>query len=86
MKITIYSTTTCPYCKMLKDYLDEKEVKYEEKLVDQDDIAREEMLTVSGGFLGVPFTVVEKEDGTKDTVIGFDKNKIETLLAEKEQE
>jgi glutaredoxin len=35
MKVIIYSTTTCPYCKMLKDYLDEKKVEYVEKLVDQ---------------------------------------------------
>jgi len=63
MQITIYSTTTCPYCKMLKDYLSEKNLTFKEKLVDQDDIARDEMASVSGGFLGVPFTLVIKEDG-----------------------
>jgi len=61
---------------MLKSYLDEKKVKYTEKLVDQDDAAKEEMLKASGGFLGVPFTVVKKDDGTQDSIVGFDKNKI----------
>jgi glutaredoxin len=64
---------------MLKDYLDEKGVKYEEKMVDQDDAAREEMVKESGGFLGVPFTVVEKDD-KKTTIVGFDKTKIDSTV------
>ncbi len=80
MKITIYSTTTCPYCKMLKDYLKEKSITFTEKLVDQDDAAREEMMAVSGGFLGVPFTAITKDDGSKETVLGFDKGKLNSVL------
>jgi glutaredoxin len=79
-QVTIYSTTTCPYCKMLKDYLGEKGVSFSEKLVDQDDEARENMMQASGGFLGVPFTVVVKDDGTKETIIGFDKGKVNSVL------
>ena len=44
MQITIYSTTTCPYCKMLKDYLGERGLAFMEKLVDQDDTAKNEMM------------------------------------------
>ena len=80
MQITIYSTTTCPYCKMLKDYLSEKNLTFKEKLVDQDEAAREEMVKDSGGFLGVPFTVIVKDDGSKDTIIGFDKNQVNEIL------
>ena len=80
MKIIIYSTTTCPYCKMLKDYLDEKGIGFEEKLVDQDDEAKNEMMEKSGGYLGVPFTVFTKEDGAETNVIGFDKVKIDKAL------
>ncbi len=79
MNVTIYSTTTCPYCKMLKSYLDEKGVKYTEKLVDQDESAREEMTSISGGFLGVPYTVIEK-DGKKEKIVGFDKGKVNEIL------
>lgn len=79
MQVTVYSTTTCPYCKMLKDYLSEKGISYTEKMVDTDEAAREEMMSISGGFLGVPFTVVMK-DGSKETVIGFDKGKINSFL------
>ena len=80
MQVTIYSTTTCPYCKMLKDYLGKRNISFTEKLVDQDDAAREEMVKESGGFLGVPFTVVIKEDGSKEAIVGFDKGKINTTL------
>ncbi|MFC1625899.1 glutaredoxin family protein [Patescibacteria group bacterium] len=80
MKVTVYSTTTCPYCKMLKEYLEEKGVDYDEKLVDQDDTAKEQMQGVSGGFLGVPFVVVTKEDGSKHTILGFDKGKLASVI------
>jgi glutaredoxin len=79
MQVTIYTTTTCPYCKMLKDYLTEKGVAFTEKLVDQDDAAQKEMLQVSGGFQGVPFSVIKKDGGT-ETVIGFDKGKIDDIF------
>lgn len=78
--ITIYSTTTCPYCKMLKEYLVSQNVEFTEKLVDQDEAAKEEMMQASGGFLGVPFTVIKKEDGSSENVIGFDKSKINQTL------
>lgn len=80
MTVKIFSTTTCPYCKMVKDYLKSKNVSFEEKLVDSDEKAREEMAQVSGGFLGVPFTVITKDDGTNETVLGFDKGKLDSLL------
>jgi hypothetical protein len=65
---------------MLKDYLMAKNVVFVEKLVDQDESARNEMSVESGGFLGVPFSVVIKDDGTKETIIGFDKGKLEKVL------
>lgn len=80
MQVVIYSTTTCPYCKMLKDYLKEKNFTFTEKLVDVDEAAKTEMIASSGGFLGVPFTSIVRDDGTKETVVGFDKGKIDQVL------
>lgn len=80
MKVTIYSTTSCPYCQMLKDYLDSKKVTYVEKMVDQSEEAKNEMMNESGGFLGVPFVTIYKDDGTKENVIGFDKGKLDKLI------
>jgi glutaredoxin 3 len=80
MTTTVYTTTTCPYCKMLKNYFEEKNVEFKEKLVDQDDNARDEMMKASGGFLGVPFTVIEKDGESPQTVVGFDKNRLNEIL------
>lgn len=81
MNVIVYSTTTCPYCKMLKEYLGSKNITFVEKMVDQDPAAQNEMVSASGGFLGVPFTVVNKDDGTKETIVGFDKGKLEKVLS-----
>ncbi len=80
MQITIYSTATCPYCKMLKDYLNQKNLPFTEKMVDQDEKARDEMSNYSGGFLGVPFIMVVKDDGNRETIVGFDKGRLEQVL------
>ena len=48
--------------------------------MDQDDLARDEMVKVSNGFLGVPFSVITKNDGAKETVIGFDKGRLDSIL------
>ena len=79
MQVTIYSTTTCPYCKMLKSYLNEKNISYVEKYVDQDESAREEMMAKSGGYLGVPFIIVSN-NGEETTIIGFDKNRVNKVF------
>ncbi len=80
MQVTIYSTTTCPFCQSLKKYLEEKNIPFKEKMVDSDDAAREEMIKESGGFLGIPFVVIVKDDNSKETVIGFDKGRINSIL------
>lgn len=80
MQVIVYSTSTCPYCKMLRDYLKEKNIVFTEKLVDVDETAKTEMAVSSGGFLGVPFISIMKDDGTKEGVVGFDKGKLNSVL------
>lgn len=65
---------------MLKNYLTSKKVSYVEKMIDTDEQAQKEMEKISGGFLGVPFTNVIKDDGTTSTILGFDKGKVDTIL------
>lgn len=74
MEIKVYSTPTCPYCKMAKTYLDEKGFKYQDLDVTQDAAAKDEMVEKSGQ-MGVPVITI---DG--DLVIGFDKERMEVLL------
>jgi glutaredoxin len=82
MKITVYATTTCPYCKMVKEYLTAKNLFFVEKLIDQDETIKSEMMRVSDGYLGVPFTVVEKDNGEVKKIVGFDQKLFDEVLKE----
>ena len=63
-----------------KEYLKGKNISYSEKYVDSDEAAEKEMMDLSNGFLGVPFTLIIKDDGTKETVMGFDKGKLDGIF------
>lgn len=80
MKITVYTTKTCPYCVMLKRWLDDKGVSYTNYSVDENPFAAQ-MMVMESGQMGVPFSTIEHEDGTVDKVLGFDRAKFETILA-----
>lgn len=82
MKITVYSTTTCPYCVMLKRWLDSKSIEYTNYMVDQNPIAAQQMVNLSGQ-MGVPFSTIEHEDGKIEKILGFDRQKFEAILAVK---
>lgn len=72
MKVTVYSTTTCAYCVMLKKWLDDKGVEYTDYMVDKNPYAAQMMVQQSGQS-GVPFTTVETEDGKVEGFLGFDR-------------
>lgn len=78
-KIKIYSTPTCVYCKMAKEFFKKNKVKYEEYDVSKNLKAQEEMVEKSKQ-LGVPVIEIGRE-----IIIGFDKPKIEQLLKAKSQ-
>ena len=79
MKITIYSTTTCPYCKKLKGYLQEKGVEYEDVLLDEQPDKIQKSVDTCGSQ-SVPCTHIVKDDGTEVAIMGFDKAKINAAL------
>ena len=79
MKITIYSTKTCGYCKMLKSWLMSKNIPYTDYSVDMNPIAAQQMVQLSGQ-MGVPFSVVETDDGKTEYILGFDRRRFEEVL------
>ena len=74
VKITIYTTPTCGFCKLIKAYFKENSIKYEEKDVTADQTAQKQMIDKSGQ-MGVPVIDI---DGA--IVIGFDREKLKALL------
>ena len=55
--LRVLSTNWCPYCRMLKDFLDEQEIPYEEFNVDDDDDALAEINKLQNGGRTVPTVV-----------------------------
>lgn len=78
-KITMYTTRTCPFCKMQKDYLASRNIQHEEILVDEKPEEAQKMIEISGQ-MGVPFTVIDKDDGNRVTILGFDRPKLDYEL------
>ena len=72
--IKIYTTSTCPYCKMVKEYLKERNAEYEEHDVSNDEASQKEMLAKSHQ-MGVPVIDI---DGT--IIIGFNRGEIDKAL------
>ena len=74
IKPIIYTTLTCPFCKMAKVYFTEKGVEYEEKDVTHDEALQQEMVKKSDQF-AVPVIDI---GGT--IIVGFQKEKIAAAL------
>lgn len=73
-EVTIYTTPTCGYCKMAKDFFAENNVEYKEHNVGTDLEKRKEMIEKSGQ-MGVPVIFIGDE-----MTVGFDKARLSELL------
>ncbi len=78
-KITVYGTKTCPYCIKLKAWLDKQSIDYISYDIDQNPIAAQSMASLADEMI-VPFTTIEQADGQLEKVIGFEPDKIKSIL------
>jgi len=74
MKVKMYSTPTCGYCNLAKNFFDEKGIEVEVFDVSVDEKRRQELVDKSGQ-MGVPVIEIGEE-----IVIGFDQARISQLL------
>ncbi len=72
--VTIYSTPTCHFCNMAKDYFKDNNVEYTAFDVSVDSEKRKEMMDKSGQ-LGVPVILIDDQ-----VVVGFNRPKLANLL------
>ncbi len=68
--VTIYSTPTCHFCKLAKEFFAEKNIQFTGYDVSTDASKREEMIQMTGQ-LGVPVIVIGE-----DVMVGFDREKV----------
>ncbi len=71
--IIVYSTPSCPYCSMAKDFLRSKRVPFEDIDVSRNQQAAMDMIRKSGQS-GVPVI-----DFNGEIIIGFDRGRLERL-------
>lgn len=74
MKVTLYSTPTCPFCKQTKEYLTKQNIEFEEIDVMSNQEKAAEMMKKSGQ-MGVPVVDIDGE-----IVVGFDIEALNKLL------
>ncbi|MDO8467227.1 MAG: glutaredoxin family protein [bacterium] len=72
--VIIYSTPTCVYCKMAKDFFKKNNIEYQEHDVAADMKAREEMVQKSNQ-LGVPVIDIDGK-----ILVGFDEQELRSAL------
>ncbi len=73
-KVVMYTTPTCHFCHMAKDYFNENHVAFEQFNVAADATKRAEMMQKSGQ-LGVPVILIDNE-----VIVGFNRPKIAKAL------
>jgi glutaredoxin 3 len=76
MGIIVYTTPTCPYCHMVKDFLTERGIRFEERDVARNPAYAQELVK-NTGQMGVPVTIINGE-----VVVGFDRSRLERLTAQ----
>ena len=72
--VAIYSTPTCHFCQMAKEYFAENNIQFVNYDVSKDLERRQEMFDITSQ-MGVPVIIIGD-----DVVIGFDREKIAELL------
>lgn len=77
MAVKVYSTPSCPYCKMAEDLLTENDVDFESVDLSEDE---DEMNRIANkaGELAVP--IIEIDD---ELIVGFDRERIMNCLEER---
>jgi len=74
MTIKIYSTPTCPYCQLAKDFFLEKNLEFSEVNVAEDKAALQEMIAKSGQ-MRVPIIEIDGQ-----IVTGFNRPELERII------
>ncbi len=72
--VTIYSTPSCHFCHMAKEFFKEKNITYTEHDV-ASDVEQRKIMIEKSGQMGVPVIIIGN-----DLIVGFNKPKISELL------
>lgn len=71
MKVVIYTNVSCPHCQAVRDYLDQRQIPYQDKNVTEDLNAR--MTLIKHKILAVPTICIDDEQW----IIGYNPIRLE---------
>ncbi len=74
LAISVYTTPTCTYCRLVKDWLKQRNVRFDEYDVARDPRRADEMVRKSGQ-MGVPVTDINGR-----VIVGFNQAALEAAL------
>ncbi|HSW81778.1 MAG TPA: glutaredoxin family protein [Candidatus Saccharimonas sp.] len=83
--VTIYTTTTCAYCEMVKKFLSSKNVPYSVINMDEEPTEVRQKIIEMSGAMTVPVVVVEDADdqeAPKNITVGWNPAKLSAAVAE----
>ncbi len=78
-KVKLYSTLSCPYCRMEKAWLDGNNIQHEVVYVDLNQSEARKMVEKTGQ-MGVPVTEILYESGKPEYIVGFDKMRLSQIF------
>lgn len=73
--VIVYSKNNCPYCVQLKKYLNEQNVAFEERNIEENDAFGEELQSL--GIMSLPLTVIGEHK-----ILGMNVTRLKKALAE----
>jgi glutaredoxin-like YruB-family protein len=76
MNVIVYTSPTCPYCTMVKEFLSQRGINFEERDVSRDPSYAQELVS-STGQMGVPVTIINGQ-----IVVGFDRGRLKQLISQ----
>lgn len=74
MKIIVYGSDTCSWCRAVEDYFKEKKISYNYVDVSKDELAMELIIDKTGQS-GIPVTNING-----NYIVGYNKEKIDKFL------
>lgn len=79
VKVKVFSTSTCPYCKMEKEFLERNNISFESVSVESDPLSYTELLEKTKQT-GVPVTEISFADERKEYIIGYNEKRLAEIF------
>jgi glutaredoxin 3 len=82
VRVLVYGTRVCPYCRMAERLLEKKGVPVEKIMVDENPVQREEMVRLSGRTSVPQIFIGEKHVGGYTDMVALDREgQLDALLS-----